>query len=167
MHGFANPTYPSQFLFSALPCVALYCVRGGVKVVSGVHGSRVAGSFALDTRVGIGASPTDCIMSPHCRYFCTFVSVTRCADRDLSPLVTVAPSRATRRRRRAPRFVDSYRGRPTLRDTGEGRGVVAGDGHADTVASLDPHRCGIELELKLCHFTLHQGLGACLDGRRA
>src|SRR5688572_18045703 len=29
-----NPAYLSRFLFSALPCVASYCVRGGVRVVS-------------------------------------------------------------------------------------------------------------------------------------
>src|SRR5215204_3340293 len=33
--GFADPTFLSQILFSALHCVAPYCVRGGVRVVSG------------------------------------------------------------------------------------------------------------------------------------
>ncbi len=34
MHGLANPAYPSRFPYYTLPCVALYCVPGGVKVVS-------------------------------------------------------------------------------------------------------------------------------------
>ena len=32
--GHASPGLLSRFLFSALPCVAPYCVRGGVRVVS-------------------------------------------------------------------------------------------------------------------------------------
>jgi integrase len=33
----ANPAYLSRILHSALPCVALYCVPGGVRVVSIQH----------------------------------------------------------------------------------------------------------------------------------
>ncbi len=47
MHGFANPAYLSGFLFSGLLCVAPYCVPGGVKVVSGVGGLCLAGSYVL------------------------------------------------------------------------------------------------------------------------
>jgi hypothetical protein len=36
LHELANPAYLSRFPFSALPCVAPYCVPGGVRVVSGV-----------------------------------------------------------------------------------------------------------------------------------
>ena len=46
LRGVANPAYLRAFLFSALPRVAPYCVPGGVKVVSGVRGSRVADSLA-------------------------------------------------------------------------------------------------------------------------
>src|SRR5215216_1262931 len=31
LHGLANPAFLSGFLFSGLPCVAPYCVRGGVR----------------------------------------------------------------------------------------------------------------------------------------
>src|SRR5829696_417388 len=34
LHALANPLYLRRFLFPALPCVAPYRVRGGVKVVS-------------------------------------------------------------------------------------------------------------------------------------
>jgi hypothetical protein len=34
LHRLANPAYLSLFLFSGLPCVAPYCVPGGVRVVS-------------------------------------------------------------------------------------------------------------------------------------
>jgi hypothetical protein len=34
VQGVANPAYLSHFLFSGLPCVAPYCVPGGVRVVS-------------------------------------------------------------------------------------------------------------------------------------
>jgi len=42
----ANTAFLSRFLFSGLPCVAPYCAPGGVRVVSEVHRSRVAGPFA-------------------------------------------------------------------------------------------------------------------------
>ncbi len=48
----ANPAYLGRFLFTALPCVAPNCVRGGIKVMSAVCGSRAANSFALDTFCG-------------------------------------------------------------------------------------------------------------------
>ncbi len=35
MQGIANSAYLSRFLCSALPCVARYCARGGIRVVSG------------------------------------------------------------------------------------------------------------------------------------
>jgi hypothetical protein len=35
LQGVANPLYLSRFLFCGLPCVAPYCVRGGLRVVSG------------------------------------------------------------------------------------------------------------------------------------
>jgi hypothetical protein len=34
LYELANPLYLSWFLFSGLPCVAPYCVSGGVNVVS-------------------------------------------------------------------------------------------------------------------------------------
>src|SRR5918995_2210613 len=34
LHRLANPAYLSRFLFSALLRVALYCARGGIRVVS-------------------------------------------------------------------------------------------------------------------------------------
>jgi hypothetical protein len=49
----ANPPYLGRLLFSGLLCVAPYCVRSGVKVVSGVRGLRVVGSFELNAPVGI------------------------------------------------------------------------------------------------------------------
>ena len=60
----ANPARLSHFLFSSLPHVASYCVPSGVRVVSRVGGSRLAGSFvnqicdedilgSLDARVGM------------------------------------------------------------------------------------------------------------------
>jgi hypothetical protein len=50
----ANPAYLSRFLFYGLPCVAPYCVPGGVRVVSEVRALPVAGSFAPDGRAGKG-----------------------------------------------------------------------------------------------------------------
>jgi hypothetical protein len=38
------------FVRSAMPSVAPYCVRGGVRVVSGARGLRVAGSFVQQVR---------------------------------------------------------------------------------------------------------------------
>ncbi len=35
LQAVANPTYLGRSLFSVLPCVAPYCARGGVTVVSG------------------------------------------------------------------------------------------------------------------------------------
>jgi hypothetical protein len=35
LHRVADPPYLSHFPFSALPCVAPYCVPGGIRVVSG------------------------------------------------------------------------------------------------------------------------------------
>jgi hypothetical protein len=54
LHEVANLPYLKGFPFSALPCVAPYCVPGGVKVVSGGRGSRIIGAFALNMRVGTG-----------------------------------------------------------------------------------------------------------------
>jgi hypothetical protein len=34
LHGLANPAWINRFPFYALPCVATYCVPGGVRVVS-------------------------------------------------------------------------------------------------------------------------------------
>src|SRR5215218_4463435 len=48
VHGLANPAYSSQPPFSALLCVAPYCVPGGVRVVSGGGGLRVADSSASE-----------------------------------------------------------------------------------------------------------------------
>jgi hypothetical protein len=48
LYGLAVLANPSGSLFSGLPSVALYCVRGGVKVVSGVRGLRAAGSRATE-----------------------------------------------------------------------------------------------------------------------
>jgi hypothetical protein len=45
----ANAAYLEWFPFPALLRVAPYCVRGGIRVVSGSDEFRVAGSFALDT----------------------------------------------------------------------------------------------------------------------
>jgi hypothetical protein len=42
----ANTAYLKGFLFSGLPCVAPYCVPGGVRLVSRVSGLRVVGSIA-------------------------------------------------------------------------------------------------------------------------
>ena len=39
LHVLANPAYLSGFLCSALPCVAPYCVPGGIRVVSTHRGS--------------------------------------------------------------------------------------------------------------------------------
>jgi hypothetical protein len=54
LHRLAKPAYLSWFLCSASPCVAPYCVPGGVRAVSGVRGLRVTCSSVLDTRVGMG-----------------------------------------------------------------------------------------------------------------
>src|SRR5918994_680586 len=54
LHRLANPAYLSRFPFSALPCVAPYCVPGGVRVVSIVRGSHAARSFTLDAKAGMG-----------------------------------------------------------------------------------------------------------------
>jgi hypothetical protein len=40
LHGFANPAFLSGFLFSGLLRVALYCARGGVRVVSNTVAPR-------------------------------------------------------------------------------------------------------------------------------
>src|SRR5918998_6763166 len=45
LHGLANPAYLSWFPFSALPCVAPYCVPGGIRVVS--KGCRWVGSSGV------------------------------------------------------------------------------------------------------------------------
>src|SRR5215208_5582986 len=45
----ALATRTCGFLLPGLPCVALYCVPGGVRVVSGVRVLRVAGSFVTHT----------------------------------------------------------------------------------------------------------------------
>src|SRR5215203_970746 len=50
--GLANPAYLSWFPSSVLHCVALYCVPGGVRVVSGVRRSRGAGSIESRWRAG-------------------------------------------------------------------------------------------------------------------
>src|SRR5215211_5730345 len=34
LHGLANAPFLRRFPFSALPCVAPYCVRGGIRVIS-------------------------------------------------------------------------------------------------------------------------------------
>jgi hypothetical protein len=36
LHSYANPPFLRGFLFSGLPCVALYCVPSGVRVVSNI-----------------------------------------------------------------------------------------------------------------------------------
>jgi hypothetical protein len=47
----AKPAFLGRFLFFALPCVAPYCVRGGVKVVSnGID------SFSLDSPLNLARS---------------------------------------------------------------------------------------------------------------
>src|SRR5215208_3051859 len=52
VQGLANPAYLSRFPFSALPCVAPYCVPSGVRVVSewcqsGVKTSRITRGACL------------------------------------------------------------------------------------------------------------------------
>ena len=50
MQGLANALYLRAFLFSDLPLVAPYCVRGGVKVVSGVATTSPSGRRELVQR---------------------------------------------------------------------------------------------------------------------
>ncbi len=62
LHKLADPAYLSPFLFSALPCVAPYCARGGIRVVSGVRELRVAASLRAPVECllwsgGLGRSP--------------------------------------------------------------------------------------------------------------
>ncbi len=46
LHNLENPAYLSRFPFSGLPCIAPYCVPGGVRVVSSGVGFQVlAGSI--------------------------------------------------------------------------------------------------------------------------
>src|SRR5919107_6359153 len=51
--GVCNPAYSSWLLFCALPCVAPYCVPGGIRVVSmgpvlsGVSGSTGPGLYRI------------------------------------------------------------------------------------------------------------------------
>src|SRR5215217_2542495 len=40
LHRVADPPYLGHFPFSALPCVAPYCVPGGIRVVSGEVGRQ-------------------------------------------------------------------------------------------------------------------------------
>ncbi len=54
MQGIANAAYLEGFPFSTLLSVAPYCAPGGIRVVSGVCGLRVANSFALDAQVTSG-----------------------------------------------------------------------------------------------------------------
>jgi hypothetical protein len=57
LQRFANPLYLRQFLFSALLCVAPYCVPGGVRVVSSGVGFQVlTGSIA-----GLGPAEVDAL----------------------------------------------------------------------------------------------------------
>jgi hypothetical protein len=55
LHEVAIPAYLGGFLCSGLLRVAPYCVRSGIRLVSGACGLRVANSFALDAQVTSGA----------------------------------------------------------------------------------------------------------------
>ena len=45
--GLQISAYLSRFFFSGLHSVAPYCVPGGIRVVSGLRGPRVAGNFSI------------------------------------------------------------------------------------------------------------------------
>jgi len=59
----ANPACLGGFLCYGLLGVAPYCVPGGVRVVSGACGLRVANSFALDAQVTSGEGLLYLLMS--------------------------------------------------------------------------------------------------------
>ena len=50
LHKVANSPYLSQFQFSAFPCVAPYCVLGGVRVVSEAGGYHLSNTSAIEVR---------------------------------------------------------------------------------------------------------------------
>src|SRR5215203_6885879 len=50
LHKVANSPYLSQFQFSAFPCVAPYCVPGGIRVVSEAGRYHLSDTFAIEVR---------------------------------------------------------------------------------------------------------------------
>ena len=50
LHRVAHPAYLSRILFSAMPCVASYCVPGGVRVVSEAGGWHLSDPLASEIR---------------------------------------------------------------------------------------------------------------------
>jgi hypothetical protein len=78
LHRVANAAYLRGFLFPALPCVAPYCVPGGVRVVSGGDGLRVASSFSNRSQTTVlkpyAAAPR---LRPRCVFILPFAVLQR------------------------------------------------------------------------------------------
>src|SRR5918992_1079425 len=97
----ANPAYLEGFPFPALLSVAPYCVPGGIRVVSAVRGLCLAGSSALDKRVGMGMpypQPVEFTLDHPRRW----AVVSRCRARP--PLPLSSPRLAAPQRPAAPHY---------------------------------------------------------------
>src|SRR5918998_4547684 len=85
MHEVANPAYIEGFPFSDLPRVAPYCAPGGIRVVSEGRGLYVAGTFALDRRVGTGWPTRNRSSSRSTTHTMRWALVSRCHARPGPP----------------------------------------------------------------------------------